>query len=657
MTNLNLPRKLRLPSIEKVRLRRFSLYEANPNAEFSCGTGVLCLVGANGIGKSTLLAAINFCLTGIVPDRNRTFQSMEEYYRYTKTFSSSYFRGRISPDDEDDVEITVTFLLGPFRYEVTRNLFEPDELRGLVISDASGVAVSTETATRGERHAKYVEHLLAQCGLTSFAEFVFLQHFVFTFDEQRKTLFWNSAVLGRVLYHAFGLDSDMAKKADSMKREIDQEDSRVRNYQWEATKMRKRIVELQAQANSRTNNQQTYDSLVEKHKDLSARFDDDSKALREVDDALRDANLRLAEFAAKESSLRDEYARIFEQRFGARLPLMQHPVVAQSLGAHICDFCGSSSDSAIEAIKHNVSGATCPLCDSEISREPANEESAARLRDVDAGIAIARKGMNDAIVLLDKLRKDEALIRERCDSTKRLLDEFDQQNSSVLDSLRQQLGHQTSASLADYRTQLALVDRDKKVAFQKREELKETLRKLQMDLEQQYLAVEKDFVPQFSELARQFLGMPLTVQLDARTLGELKLVVEVRGSPRRQQQNLSESQQFFLDIALRMALTTHMSDDSSKGGMLIDTPEGSLDIAYEKRAGDMLAMFAAKGHQVVMTANLNTSQLLLALARTCGKQRMRLCRMTDWAELSEVQQQEEQLFADAYQKIEAEMGA
>jgi hypothetical protein len=131
--------------------------------------------------------------------------------------------------------------------------------------------------------------------------------------------------------------------------------------------------------------------------------------------------------------------------------------------------------------------------------------------------------------------------------------------------------------------------------------------------------------------------------------------VTVRGTTRRLQQNLSESQRFFLDIALRMALTQHMSHPKSTGGMYIDTPEGSLDIAYEKRAGEMLAKFAKAGHQLIMTANLNSSQLLLALARQCGEKGMQLCRMTDWAELSEVQQEEEALFDQAYRAIEAEM--
>ena len=89
--------------------------------------------------------------------------------------------------------------------------------------------------------------------------------------------------------------------------------------------------------------------------------------------------------------------------------------------------------------------------------------------------------------------------------------------------------------------------------------------------------------------------------------------------------------------------------------MVIDTPEGSLDIAYEKRAGDMLAMFAESGHQILMTANPIVLQLLLALARRSGSALMRLQRMTDWAELSEVQQEEEGLFIKAYQEIENEM--
>ena len=219
------PLKLMLPQIDAVKLRRFSLFTANLDAEFTCGDGVMCLVGANGVGKSTLLSAINFCLTGIVADPQRAFESIKEYYRFTKIYSASYFRGRITGNDEADAEITVSFRLGMFDYEVKRALFEPDELRGLNIRnrEEAEVVVATPDMPRADRHRTYVAHLVQHSGVSSFEEFAFLQHFVFTFDEQRNTLFWNSRVMDRVLYRAFGVQPDMAKKADSMWREIVQE--------------------------------------------------------------------------------------------------------------------------------------------------------------------------------------------------------------------------------------------------------------------------------------------------------------------------------------------------------------------------------------------------------------------------------------------------
>jgi DNA repair exonuclease SbcCD ATPase subunit len=648
------PSKLRLPQIEKVSLRRFSLYTANPNAEFTCGPGVLCLVGANGIGKSTLLSAINFCLTGIVSDPNRPFESMDEYYRFSRDFSSRYFRGRIDGVDEKDAEIAMVFHLGASSYEVRRGMFEPDELRGLTITNRNdnSVILQTEGMSRGERHAQYAEHFVQNSGLSSFEEFVFLQHFVFTFDEQRRTLFWNQRVLERALYRAFGLEPDMAQRADTIRREIEQEDSRVRNYQWEATRKTKRINEIRAKTQAASGAQQRFDALSEDFKQLSKQFEEESKALREIEDAIKDANLRLAEVSVRETSLRDEYAKFFDQRFDLRPALSKHPLVTQSLEAHVCGLCGSATDPAMAAIATKTKSANCPLCDSPLREEVASS-STTRLQEIDRELLETKKALRDVLTTLEGLRSEESKARQQFDKTKEKLDQFDRENSATLAALRQSLNVTAGdASLEVFREELASLEREKKTAYDQREALKLQLFNLQKALEQEYVQAETVFVPRFAELAGRFLGMPLTVQLDARQSVGLNLVVTVRGNPRRQQQQLSESQRFFLDIALRMALTEHMSDPTARGGIFIDTPEGSLDIAYEKRAGDMLAMFAEAGHQILMTANLNSSQLLLELARRCGRAHMELRRMTDWAELSEVQKEETELFQSAYDDIE-----
>ena len=56
------------PKIENIKLENFSLYTKEPNASVNIPNGVLCIAGANGIGKSTFLASVNYGLTGGVPD-------------------------------------------------------------------------------------------------------------------------------------------------------------------------------------------------------------------------------------------------------------------------------------------------------------------------------------------------------------------------------------------------------------------------------------------------------------------------------------------------------------------------------------------------------------------------------------------------------------
>ncbi len=650
--------KLSLPQVEKVTLQRFSLFTANPNAEFTCSEGVLCIVGANGIGKSTLLSAINFCLTGIVPDPNRSFKSMDEYYRFSRDFSSRYFRGRIDGNDEDEAEITLCFRLGSYIYEIRRGMFEPDELRAFTVTnrDDNAIVLETENFTRGERHKAYASHFVKDSGASSFEEFVFLQHFVFTFDENRRTLFWNQGVLERALYRAFGWQPDMAKQADNFRREIDKEDSNVRNRQWDATRLRKRINEIRAQGQAATGAQQRFDTLIGDHEALTRQFEEEYKVLHELEDALKDSNLRLAELSVRETALRDEYARYFDSRFDIRPPLVKHPLITQSLDECVCGLCGNGTKAAIVNINAKAEATICPLCDSPLRTEVCSSLDTSRLQEIDRELAQSKQTLRDVLKTIESLRAEEAEARQKLDSTKEKLDEFDRQNSATLEGLRKLLNSRDgNVSLNDYRSQLASLEKEKTTAYNRREALKQHLLELQSSLEQQYIQAEEKFVPRFAELAKRFLGMPLTVQLEARQAVGLNLIVTVNGNTRRQQQQLSESQRFFLDIALRMALTEYMSDPNSSGGMFIDTPEGSLDIAYEKRAGDMLAMFAETGHRIVMTANLNTSQLLLALAHRCGQKGMTLCRMTDWAELSDVQKEEEDLFDKAYQAIEKAM--
>lgn len=56
------------------------------------------------------------------------------------------------------------------------------------------------------------------------------------------------------------------------------------------------------------------------------------------------------------------------------------------------------------------------------------------------------------------------------------------------------------------------------------------------------------------------------------------------------------------------------SKTTASTSMLIDTPEGSLDIAYETNAGSMFYEYIAANQKMIITANLNSSGLIQTLA-------------------------------------------
>jgi hypothetical protein len=209
----------------------------------------------------------------------------------------------------------------------------------------------------------------------------------------------------------------------------------------------------------------------------------------------------------------------------------------------------------------------------------------------------------------------------------------------------------------DYLIDVYRKERDENVKLSKksyndRDKLYVKLKTLQDKIESAYSEAESMFVPIFKDLAKSFIGLELDIKLQ-REKHVQKLVLELQSSARTDSFQLSESQRFFLDIALRMSFAIYLSTPNNPASMLIDTPEGSLDIAYENRVGKMFADFVILYRQnILMTANINASQLLISLAELCGNEKMKFKRMLDWTDLTQIQKEGEFLFEKVYVNIE-----
>lgn len=653
-------RKITFPQIARVALENFDLYSRQPNVEVPIDRRVFCLIGANGLGKSTFLNTLNFGITGAVPDPSRKFQSAPEYFsdasRVNRT--EDYFGGRISEAARPIASVTVEMSWPSKVIIVTRSIFEGSQIAQLSITDIASKRVELISDVNGDGgdtpQQRYEKEILALTGLEEFAQFVFLFHFVATFDEGRHLLMWDRGALTNSLYLAFGADPAAAKTADKLQHDMDRESSRGRNVRFSARHVTSRIDQL-SELLKGTESEDDHVSQADLQHRHETLLDQQAKAeerLRSKQSEMRDADLKWTDLSASLTETQLEYRRLFSARLQKSTSVEHHPIIRATLTEDKCAICGANHAGAV--IKADIAAKHCPLCDSPLDASPADAEAIAGLRKLDTDLIRLQSELASVITKRQRLSVEMASAEGDEAAAQETLTAFENKEAA-------RLAVPEAGSFSAIKKEIERLQRERdefraqsEAHYRKRDDIREKLRAYEKKLKAHYEAGSARFVPRFRELAEEFIGLPIDVALDhhqGTNMSGFGLQLHLDGKLRSRPDEVSESQRFFIDIALRMALAEFMSEGPAT--LLIDTPEGSLDIAYEARAGAMFSKFVAEGNVVLMTANIRSSQLVLRLAGLQGRAGMQIVRMTDWTDLSEVQQSEEELFTAAYDTIDA----
>ncbi len=648
--------QLHYPRIMSVTLENFSLYSLRRKIEVIFTDGVFCLIGANGLGKSTFLASVNFALTGILADPRKTYSTPAELNRNRPDFADEFFRGRIKESDRDKAQISLIVQISDKEFHITRGVFESKSLRNFsayTVSDKrlefNGGEFSPE-----DLHKEYEKRFASASGIKYFEQFVFLQYFVLTFDESRKLLFWNDRALKEAVSYCIGADFEKAQKMSRLQSEMDKAGSLARNFGFQASNVRERLALLKSFEEVDETDSGT-ESIEAQHEELERAYQERLSVVEQKKKELADAELAWIEYSSKFSTLQADYASEFERRTKRVAHVEYHPTVAASLSQHKCSICGSESSEAIENIHQKLEASVCPLCESAIAGNDASEDKTlANLRSLDESLATTRQKLDQALKTRARLQKELLAADDSLEMVARGLREFETKNERQLLKITGVRSGLENLAL-NLQAEIDEITRQKDEKYAERDRKKDEYLKLQKELHQTYLHVQEEFVPRFRQLAYLFIGVDLDIRVEFRTSVSnpgINFTLIVKGNERYNDFQLSESQRFFLDIALRMALVEFSSASSGKGTLLIDTPEGSLDIAYESRVGQMFSAFVGTGHRIIMTANINSSQILKRLARELGRTQMHLHTMTEWTELSEVQLAEQSLFQEALSELD-----
>ena len=643
--------KFSFPQIREVKIRNFSLYNKSNkivNIEEKVVNGIFCLAGANGLGKSTFLNILNYGLTGLVIAPSKIFFSPGEIYDANKDFTDTYFDGRIKEKEKTKAEVELLFTINNKFYRIVRGFFDKDTLREFEIYEMSGnkkIYHSLKKKNSSEYlNERYKEEITKDMGVMKYEYFIFLQSYVFTFDENRRLLFWDDRASSNALSISFNNNLDDAEALIKIMRDMEKHESKARNQRWQARQILDEINKLTANNKKPTNKEEkNYLEICNKFDEIQKNYDNLSI---EYDTLMNSRNYLYSDIF----DLDMKYKEYFSNYSEPMSKLLNSPCIQTIKDSEECVICGAKGKYIVDKIIENIHNDYCPLCNTSISNEKTHEKNILfkKIERIDNEISKKRSQLDK--IIEEIVGKELMLKRTKIELEKfqRIKNKMERDYPQFLDS-----DNDLSVYIKRLREQYEEYDKKSKESYEKRDRLKPRFSSLEKKIKKAYNDAETVFVPVFRNLAKSFIGYDLEVKFVSKNR-KIALVLELDASARTESFKLSESQRFFLDIALRMALAIYLSKPDNEATLFIDTPEGSLDIAYENRVGKMFAEFINSYSQnILMTANINSSQLLIALAKNIKKNRMNMKRMLDWIDLSAVQISEEELFKEYFDNVES----
>lgn len=619
------------PLLHKLVTEHYGLYpgpDKRGRFEVPFRHGLTLIVGANGLGKTTLVTLLFRMLTGTadIDLPNGKIGSADLKLQNLDAWSKRQFAQRVN-DSARDSRARLQFQLGGRKFEVERRLTD----LALIAMSIDGVAMETDEAT-------YQSAIIAAANLGSFADWILVLRTLVFFFEDRRALVWDPGAQ-RQLLRALLLTPGEAQDWTKRERHILGLDSRMRNLQAalrREVKERNKVVQRETNApgvrQALAAAETRLEQLNEQHAVLVQRLDNTDRVReRSRRDALR------AE-AERDKKLRElERARLLA--IDAHLPNADDSIrfiLARLMSDETCLVCGTEGVAEKRhALEHALDERHCVVCDSSLAPivDPVvteiTDERLHALKDSYEALTIQAAEQTKA--------RDDANAQHLAASAElaTCVEERDETDQKVRDLLLQLPPEQRRVT-----EQQRKLDAVNEMITDLRAELKVARTEFAEFLGAHRVRIgefSESIKAKFGEAARGFLfeesqltWAPTRTQVgQAGADGAVEVeypafAVELTGSnfesvKRREDPNeVSESQREFIDLAFRMALV-HVASPESAATLVIDAPESSLDAVFVDRAAVVFDRFAkASGsvaNRLVVTSNLGAGQLVPRLLK------------------------------------------
>lgn len=611
------------PIYERLRIDGYGLYPGknkDHHLDIEFGPGLTLILGANGLGKTTLITLLFRLLTGPFDWRVRSGESLGTTSLEAISISSERqqeFARRVS-DGAESASATLTYTLGAKRIVVARSL------RNLQLLSLEVDGVQIESADE----QFYTDCVCEGAGVHAFGDFLLLLRQLVFFFEDRRALVWDSNAQIQIL-RALLLDPEDAKQWTEFERKALSLDSDLRNTQAIMTRQERNIKNTEQKEDNASGVRVQIEATEQIQRVDMARQEFLGMRAVELDALLSRYRLDLlrAEQLTDAAQRNVERAQLsaIERAFPSIDESMRY-IFAQLVSDGLCRACGQLSHAAVERMQRNLTEKRCAVCDLPLPAGnviSAGELATKRIQSAQEEVAKAQRQLHSAQRIYRETVDEYTKVQSELSELSDCIEQRFQQLRALVNQLppEETTQHKIQQGVEALRIRVETLQGQLATAQKAYSEFVEVRTKHMHNIAERLKEA-------FGEYAEGFLLEEIRLSWTPvqRRVGQFRanlpiafpaFSLDITGSdfsePIRRDgpEQVSESQREFIDLAFRMALIKIVAMDQG-GTLVIDAPESSLDAIFVKRAADVLGRFAlaTDRNRLIVTSNILSGDLL-----------------------------------------------
>lgn len=641
--------QLWLPEIKKIKISNYSLY--NKEIEYDFIKGVNLIIGGNGVGKTTFINILKYALIGLYKKDVvvKNYDGELRISRGSYTNPNIYFRNRCQKLESDvNAEVVLCFSINQAEFTVKRSLYDVKML-AVRVRENGNVYYLQGKIKKQDEYEKLKEDEKKEClqynyeqtikkfsHLDEFEDFIFFINRILLFDETRDTILWDEEIQKRLSSTYFNNPQLERERKEAENKKIYY--NSIARHKSEEIKAIRRVFDTmedkKEDINSSTSNniQQLY-TLIEKDKEILEKYDEERK---HTQNTLSEYYRKINDLSNLINEEEKEFSRIEEAAlkivWGALNP-HYNVFKAQVQQNQICPFCNKPIDSH----KFNIDAERCFFCNKKITTndDETSAELAVKRRKLDEMYENRQSLEKEITFFEDSIKKSDNQYRKT--KTRLFVNEKalrEAETAPTQDGEKEDLGLQAML----HRMQQLTEEKDDAIQMSKAYERKanDFVEKIEKNL----IDITDDVSQIFAEFAEAFLQLPCYLSYDRYGSRNVKMFIpSIDNILRKEEEELSESQRFFIDYSFRMSILSFFYNGPTF--YVCETPDSSLDISYEINAAHTFMKYLEKPNILLITSNLNNSTFIDCLIESAPN--IKVLNLLDYGKVSRIQRESEAL--------------